>query len=228
MKIGFGLAAATAALALAAPASAVNLVTNGDFEAGNTGFVSDYTYRAGGNFSAAEYTVGNNPRAFNSNFVQAGDHTTGDGLMMIVNGSTNLNDVVWQSSNIAVDGMTDYFFEAFVMNVFAAAPPVLTFTISLDGGVEQVLDTLSVPIQTGIWNGLSTSFNSGTATDAVLRLRNAQTAFGGNDFAIDDINLSITSIVNPGDPNPVPAPAAAVLMALGLAAVGGARLRRKA
>jgi len=33
-----------AALLAGTPAFAVNLVTNGDFEASNTGFTSDYTY----------------------------------------------------------------------------------------------------------------------------------------------------------------------------------------
>ena len=36
--------AVTAAMAVATSASAVNLVVNGDFEAGNTGFSSDYTF----------------------------------------------------------------------------------------------------------------------------------------------------------------------------------------
>ena len=223
-KSGLGAVLMLSAAAFSTQASAANLILNGDFELGNTGFSSDYTFIPGGNSGPAQYTVGTNPKAFNGAFVSAGDHTTGFGNMMIVNGSQNLNDVVWQSNAITIAGMTDYFFEAFVMNLFPASPPNLTFTISLDGGMEQVLNTLSVPVETGVWNGLSTSFNSGGATSATLRLRNSQVAFGGNDFAIDDISLDTQSIVNPGA---VPEPATWAFMIAGFGAIGGAMRRQR-
>ncbi len=224
LKAGLYAALILSSVGMTTQASAANLITNGDFELGNTGFTSDYTFNAGVNFNAAEYTVGTNPQAFNGAFVSAGDHTTGFGNMMIVNGSQDLNDIVWQSDAIAIAGLTNYFFEAFVMNVFPTSPPNLTFTISLDGGMEQVLDTLSVPNTVGVWNGLSTTFNSGGATNATLRLRNAQIAFSGNDFAIDDISLSTQSIVNPGA---VPEPATWAFMIAGFGAIGGMMRRQR-
>lgn len=211
---------------MSVPASAANLVTNGDFEAGNTGFTSDYTYSPGGNFSPSEYTVASNPASWNGNFINAGDHTTGSGLMFIANGSTNIGDVVWQSEVITISELTNYFFEAFVMNVFASSPPILTFTVSLDSGPETTLNTLSVPVQTGVWYGLSTNFNSGASTTATLFLRNAQTTFAGNDFAVDDISLDTSSIVNPGA-GAVPEPATWAFMILGFAAIGGAMRRQR-
>ncbi len=221
-----GLAVAFAVSAIGTPdgARAANLVTNGDFEAGNVGFTSDYTYSPGNGFPASTYTVTNNPRSWNRNFVMAGDHTTGSGLMFVANGSPDVGDIVWESSPIVIGGSTKYFFEAFVMNVFPSNPPNLTFTVSLDGGAEQVLNTLTVPNTTGVWNGLSTSFNSGTATTASLFLRNAQTAFGGNDFAIDDIFLGTQSFVNP--PAGVPEPATWAMLIAGFGLVGGAMRRR--
>ena len=223
LRCGLGIVAM--ATALPASASAQNLVANGDFEAGNSDFTSSYTYSPANGYPADTYTVANNPKGWNGNFVKAGDHTSGSGLMMIVNGSGTANSVVWQSAPIAIDGLSNYFFEAFVMNAYPSNPPMLTFTVSLDGGAEQVLNTLTVPNSTGIWNGLSTSFNAGGATSASLYLRNAQTAFSGNDFAVDDIYLGTQSIVNPGG---VPEPATWAMMIIGFGMVGGALRRRAA
>jgi len=96
-----------------------NLVPNGDFSAGNVQFSSDYAY-ADLNTVEGEYTVGNNPKAFNGNLLMIGDHTTGDGLMFIGNGKST-PDRVWYAGPIAVSAGTKYYFEAWVMN--ACCPP---------------------------------------------------------------------------------------------------------
>ncbi len=69
----FCITAAGCLLAWAVPAAAQNLVPNGNFEAGNTGFTSDYTYSPGNGFPQSTYTVTTNPQLFNSNFVSAGE-----------------------------------------------------------------------------------------------------------------------------------------------------------
>jgi len=224
MNFKHGLVAASAALLTTSVAHAANLVTNGDFEAGNTSFSSDYTFTANG-LPAKTYTVTDNPNDFNASFVSVGDHTTGSGLMFVGNGGPDSGDIVWQSQAIAIEAAQDYFFEAFLMNVFPSAPPILTFTVSLDGGAEMVLGAPTIPAGFGVWNGLSTVFNSGEASQATLYLRNAQTESFGNDFALDDISLGTTSIVNPGAGG-VPEPATWALMILGFAGVGASPRRR--
>lgn len=217
------LAALAATVLSAGGAQAANLVVNGDFEAGNTGFSSDYTF--GGGIPADRYTVIDNPKSWNGAFVDAGDHTTGGGLMFVANGGPDAGDAVWQSEVISILAGQDYFFEAFLMNAFPSNPPILRFTVSLDGGAELDLGTATVPAGTGVWNGVSTTFNSGAATQATLYLRNAQTASFGNDFAIDDIYLGTTSIVNPGA---IPEPTTWAVMILGFGCAGAAlRARRR-
>jgi hypothetical protein len=229
MRILIGLAVAAAALG-ALPAAAANLVTNGDFEAGNTGFTSAYSYSPGGNNTEGQYTVRSNPFPWNGAFLSRGDHTTGSGLMFVGNGAPILGQVVWQSSVIAISTNTQFFFEAFAMNVCCNPPlpgnsdPNFTFRISLDGGPSADLATLTIPAnQAGTWFGLSTNFNSLTATTVQLSLINANTERQGNDFAIDDISLSTRSIVNG-----VPEPASWAMLALGFGAVGGMVRRRRA
>jgi hypothetical protein len=108
------LLALAVAAAAASSALATNLVVNGDFEGGNTGFTSDYSFAPGGNTTEAQYSVRSNPYPWNSQFISAADHTSGSGLMYVGNGSPR-SELVWQSASIAVTPSTDYFFEAFVM-----------------------------------------------------------------------------------------------------------------
>ncbi len=141
--------------------------------------------------------------------------------MMVVNGSPNAGDVVWNSGSIAIDSNTNYFFEAFVANVCCSGggvnPPLLTFSVSLDGGAFSDLVTLGVPENpVGQWIGLSSNFNSGSASTAVVRLVNANTVRAGNDFAVDDIHLGKQSVVIP-----VPEPASWVMMIAGFGLAGG-------
>lgn len=218
------------AAALAVPAAAQNLITNGNFEAGNTGFTSQYAYSPGGNNTEGQYTVRSNPFPWNGAFLSRGDHTSGSGLMFVGNGAPIAGQVVWSSSAIAISANTNYFFEAFTMNVCCQgglagnSDPNFTFRISLDGSMPTDLATLTIPAnQAGIWFGLSTNFNSGTATSVQLSLINANTVRQGNDFAIDDISLSTRSIVNG-----IPEPKSWALLILGFGAVGAAMRRRRA
>jgi hypothetical protein len=89
-------------VALAAPAYAVpvNLITNGDFEAGNTGFTSGYSPVTDIYQNSLEpplvYAIGTSPNLYHSAWLNFGDHTSGTGKMMIVNGTTTEPPaVVW-------------------------------------------------------------------------------------------------------------------------------------
>ncbi|WP_414902060.1 PEPxxWA-CTERM sorting domain-containing protein [Sphingomonas flavalba] len=215
------------ALACATQASAGNLVGNGDFEAGNTGFTSDYRHSPASGLDAGVYAVGASPTAWHGYFSAIGDHGSGSGNMLLVNGASDITKNVWVSGAIAVSAGQDYFFEAFVASLYPSSPPILTFLYALDGGPAQELATLSNTLELGVWEGLSTSFNTGSATTVQLFLRNAQPAYNGNDFAVDDVYLGTTSIVNPGPIGGVPEPATWAMMILGMGAVGGAMRRRK-
>jgi len=208
---------------------AQNLVGNGNFEGGNTGFTSSYAFSPGGNGTEGQYTVRSNPFPWNGLFISAADHTSGSGLMYVGNGSPTNGSVVWASGPIAVAQNTNYFFEAFVMNVCCSAPfpgnspSILEFSVA--GLTTESLGTATTNLAlAGTWEGLSKSWNSGLNTSVSLSLINRNTAAAGNDFAIDDVFLGTTSTVTP-----VPEPETYALMLAGLGALGViARRRRKA
>ena len=67
--------------------ASVNLIGNGNFEGGATGFSSDYIHNPGDLWPESVYDVLTNPNAAHPNFPACGDHTTGSGNMLAVNGS---------------------------------------------------------------------------------------------------------------------------------------------
>lgn len=223
-----------AAALFAAPAfAATNLVVNGDFEAGNAGFTSQYVYAPSSptaGLPEGVYLVDTNAANVHPSWFSFGDHTSGRGNYLIVNGSTSTlagdARVAWEQT-IAVTANTKYFFEAFAANTCcnagfggSIAPSNLTFEV-FDGTTTTTLDTFTTnPAQPGVWVGLSNSFTSGAAGALTLRIINSNLAASGNDFAVDDISFATGSTV--------PEASTWAMLILGFGLVGVAARRRNA
>ena len=219
MSIKF--AVAVAALVAASTAGAANLVANGDFEAGNTGFTSGYDYVAPGYgvlFPEALYTVDTDAQNDHPYFTSYRDHTYGEGLYMIVNGAGVANDPVWTSMTIAVEAGRSYDFGAFLSSAYPTSPAQLEFTVTNNLGGIQTLGIFAAPATAGIWSGVSGRFNTGAATLITLSIVNQNIEFSGNDFGIDDISLTAAA---------VPEPASWAMLLSGFALVGAAARRRR-
>ena len=160
-----------------------NIVVNGDFEAGATGFTSGYAYSTN-LYPEGTYWVGVNPTTVHPDFVGA-DHTTGTGNFLVVNGSGTPGSAVW-CQTVAVDPGTDYDFSAWVSTMVVGSPALLQFEINgaLIGPV------FTAPATTLSWEQFSATWNSGTATTADICIINQNVSLSGNDFGIDDISLS--------------------------------------
>jgi gliding motility-associated-like protein len=164
-----------------------NLIVNGNFSAGNSGFTSQYTYNAASGINPGVYTVSNNPVAWHPQMPACTDHTgtAGNGNMMIVNGAQTANVRVW-TQTVTVQPNTNYAFETWVQHMTSSNPAQLQFSINgvLIGPVFTANNTAC------IWNRFYSSWNSGNSTSATIAIVNQNQVFTGNDFALDDISFA--------------------------------------
>lgn len=165
-----------------------NIITNGDFESGATGFNTDYNTASGGSYgpltNEGEYMVSTSPSLTHNDFLNCGDHTTGTGNMLIVNGSSVPNSNVWCQTINNITPNTDYAFSCWAMNVLNSTN-ISNLQFFINGvQIGSVFNTSSTGC---VWQQFTDIWNSGAATTATLCITNQNTSVGGNDFAIDDI-----------------------------------------
>ncbi|MFM9057570.1 MAG: PEP-CTERM sorting domain-containing protein, partial [Planctomycetaceae bacterium] len=196
-----------AALCIGRPAPAQNLITNGNFAAGNSGFSSDYTYSPSSNAGGGgEYTVLTNAQDWNPAFYPL-EGASGDGdPYFVANGASNVNLIPWYQTvtGSTVTGVTltndtnspvFYRFEALLANLPPSwmARPALYFEINVNGAGWKNF-TRSTDTPDGAWgtNYVDTYFQS-APTSLGFRLRNFETAEIGNDFGLDNVYFGLTT-----------------------------------
>ncbi len=157
------------------------LVVNGDFEQGNTGFTSAYQYiynlGGSGTYNVDSTTLNHHPNFF-------GNGHGGSGNFMIINGAHTLNTNVW-SETIAVQPNTDYAFSTYVCTVCTGAEARLQFSIN----GQQIGGIFTAPNSLYTWLQFYQIWNSGNSTSATITILNQNTTQVGNDFGLDDISF---------------------------------------
>jgi gliding motility-associated-like protein len=159
-----------------------NLMINGDFSAGNTGFSSSYVYTPPPNTNEGQYWVSTNASVWNGGMASCGDHTTGSGNMLLVNGATTAN-VTMYCQTINVQPNTDYAFSTWLMTLSAGNPAQLQFSIN----GSPIGSVFTASNSTCIWQQFYTIWNSGANTTATICILNQNTIAAANDFALDDM-----------------------------------------
>jgi hypothetical protein len=201
--------------------SGINLVVDGNFESGGvSNFTTSYTRNTSSLTTEGTYNVIKSPYSEHTGFCACGDHTTGTGYQMVVNGAPAIQ-IIWQpTSAITVTPYTNYQFSYYVQTVdvndiglFQSPSQTQLFVNSIAAGpIYTANDT------TGIWKQFKYNWYSGTNTTANLVLKNEDTATGGNDFALDDLvfqqvytssaSVNVT-VLSPGTPPSVSVTASA-------------------
>jgi hypothetical protein len=214
-------------LALASSSVQAILVPNGGFESGNQDFTSAYGYVAstGHNTLQGEglYAVGYNPYDYHASWASYGDHTSGTGKMMIVNGAGSPVDV-WTSSAITVAPNTLYYFSVWVASSYSESPANLVFKVN---GTQMGSD-FTASATTGVWQQFYCTWYSGAQSSASLYLYNRNTALSGNDFTLDDIALETFRPEGAtGVGGTVPLPSTVLLLGSGLVGLLAWRRRNR-
>jgi len=175
--------------------TATELIVNGDFTAGNTGFTSGYTYTppaANALVPGNYFTIAVNPNISQIDF-WGEDHTTNDGNFMIVNG--NGPTTIW-TQKVNVIPNTIYKFSAWAISL-NDEPINSNLSFNIDG-IEQpasrtgVLPTGAITnagpfdwVQfEGTWNSL---LASGPVDVSIVVITQGSAASG---FGLDDISFA--------------------------------------
>ncbi len=188
LKSLFTFTILTALIAL--NSAAQNLITNGDFSAGNTAFSSGYTFIGSPTNSATPGTYGirNTSLSFNPGYNSFGDHTTGSGLMMLVDGYAS-GTTVW-SQTVNVISNATYVFSGYAISA-GGNPATLQFLVNgVQAGANFNLPAVTVP-STPVWNSFSVGWNSTSNSTATLAIVDANPNWSspGDDFGLDDLSF---------------------------------------
>lgn len=210
-----------------------NMITNGNFEAGNIGFSSSYGFvdydnsdplfgtppltpaNGGGQgmYDQGKYTITNvQPGAWHDLW-RNDVNLTGHGWYMLFNGSTAGNTNAWSQNVAGLEAGKQYQLSFDIFTAYALDTEPANISISVGGSN---VGSVVAPSGAGQWQNVFLNFTYTGGTDLVSLL-NIETAFSGNDFGIDNISL-----------NPVPEPFTMTLGVLGVGAFLRRRMAKKA
>lgn len=162
------------------------LIFNGDFSLGNKGFVTNYEYSQDLLSPEGYYTITDNPNRIYWLFSPCRDHTTGRGNMMVVNGCTLPNFIVWAQEVKDVKPFNEYYISFWVCSVYEENTAILE--VSVNGEVLKP-SPIYLPWETCNWINVRYIWNSKENTKAYIKIVDINRVAKGNDFAIDDISM---------------------------------------
>lgn len=158
------------------------LVTNGNFGGGNTGFNTQFTYNS--NITTdGTYWIGTNAAAHHPQLLG-----TGNGPFLMVNaGWMHAGWTPWCQTIAVCPGQT-YTLSVRLMSLASQGPPVLDWMVD---GVS-----LNLPMQTGAqatWTTFTNTWTSGPAQTSASICLQIGSGFGvGNDVGIDEVSIAGT------------------------------------
>ncbi len=168
-----------------------NLVTNGNFSAGNTGFSSQFSYSLFSVQNEGVYTVGQNASWYHNQF-----QGTGNGNFLIGNAGwvswVNGQQDVWCQTIPCCPGQT-YTLSYRALTLSNEIPARALWV--MDGVIAQWPD-FTFPAYGAGWQQSTITWTAGpgqTSVNACIRITSADGV--GDDFGLDDISMSSTVVL---------------------------------
>ena len=170
-----------------------NLITNGNFELGGTGFGSQYQYALSNAGATKEFTLASTPSSWNPTF--SNPTLSGHGSMLLIaNGSTSVFDQVWSSTLNVTAGNTYYVtFDAVSLTEANRAKLRLYAALDPDDPIAAAnVATADLSLSSSnTWGTYSGSFLATNTALITIFISDLKTASIGNDFAIDNITTVV-------------------------------------
>ncbi|MCY7408738.1 MAG: gliding motility-associated C-terminal domain-containing protein [Chitinophagales bacterium] len=163
-----------------------NMIVNGDFEAGNVDFTSEYGYC---NTALCLNPEGSYSVGTDASFYHAGwtgkDHTTGTGNFLVANGAATSGKKVW-CQTLNIEPNTFYDISYWLTSVYAGSPA----TLQLYVGGFPFFSPNPAPDNPNVWSEYTNTFQSGLLGVSEVCFVNTNVTDGGNDFGIDDLKIT--------------------------------------
>lgn len=164
------------------------LITNGNFSSGTTGFTSNYNFVAAPTLlGAGDYGVRNSTNLANGNWACVGNTTvTAPDSFLTIDGQIN---TIAYSVSTTVTPNTDYVLCLYLNNLVNqdnltdTNPPVVDILIN-----NVIQGTIIINQLPDVWLPFSVVWNSGINTNAIIELRQT-TNQGYTDWAVDDVSF---------------------------------------
>ena len=181
--------ACLAVLVLGAAPVVANVIVNGDFQAGNQDFYTEFVFSPGDILPEHTYDIVSNPSLSHPNAEDYFDHTFGtpEGLMMAVNGIEDFGqpNVVWGQTVDVVQYHTYYFI--CWHSLWAVGDAGVQILVN---GVE-----LGPPFMAGgdlgEWIMYEATWESVDETQVMIEIINTTASETWNDFSLDDISFTL-------------------------------------
>jgi hypothetical protein len=160
-----------------------NLVINGDFESGNSGFESEYKYINGTPADGAmEYFIYHDAGKLRYQW-----KATGKGNFMIVDGDDKATTFFWKE-NIATRSKKDYLFKFSITAMYDAT----TYSRAQIGLFvnDKKITTFNSPARENYWEQMECLVPAVQTGKMDIKLVVLNPSWSGNDFAIDNISLT--------------------------------------
>lgn len=175
-----------------------NKVSNGDFEAGNSGFLTSYTFTAdiAGNTELVpenRYSVGTDASTYHPRFIGTGR----TGNFLIVNGNIQTVKELWAQDVDVIVGR-EYVFTMYTQNIYPLNPTKFSFEITPNDGVSlsAVFGTYNPLEGRNGWMEVTATYTATFTGSARLSIIDTDLTKTGNDFGIDDISFIETCPVS--------------------------------